>query len=69
MFCMYSIYVVSKKQKMSTYTSIKKCIHIETKHSNRSIITSMQANEQISKGQVTEKTFFVEFQFIAVRNV
>ena len=29
----------------------------------------MQANEQISKGQVTEKTFLVEFQFIAVRNV
>ena len=29
----------------------------------------MQANEQINKGQVTEKTFFVEVQCIAVRNV
>ena len=29
----------------------------------------MQANEQINKGQVTEQTFFVEAQLIAVRNV
>ena len=72
MFCMCRI-IISKKHRIKPKNvntlKHKKCIYIETKHSNSSIIASMQANEQISKEQVKEQTLFVEAQLIAVRKV